>query len=142
MPGRVGIRDATAAVIAAMVLSLALATTTPAVATDRAFELRIYTAAEGKLEALHRRFRDHTIGLFEKHGMTVVGFWTPKEEGADNTLVYLLAYPSHEARSEAWKAFIDDPEWKRVYAESQKDGRLVAKVESKMLAPTDYSPMK
>ena len=106
------------------------------------YELRTYTTHEGKLPNLHARFKNHTLALFEKHGMTVVGFWTPKEDGADNTLVYLLAYPSHEARSEAWKAFIDDPEWKGVYAESQKDGRLVAKVESKMLAPTDYSPMK
>jgi hypothetical protein len=110
---------------------------------ERTFELRTYTAAEGKLEALHARFREHTIGLFRKHGMEVIGFWTPVgDKAAPNTLVYLLAYPSVQAREASWKAFIDDPEWKRVYAESQKDGSLVSKVESTMLAPTDYSAMK
>jgi hypothetical protein len=109
----------------------------------RAFELRIYTAEDGKLEALHRRFRDHTVGLFKKHGMEVIGFWVPATgDEAVNTLVYLMAYPSQEARDASWKAFIDDPEWKAVYAESHQDGPLVKKVESKKLDPTDYSPMK
>jgi hypothetical protein len=112
-------------------------------ADQRAFELRTYTAAEGKLETLHTRFREHTIELFEKHGMEVIGFWSPVGDTAPaNTLVYLLAYPSREAREASWKAFVDDPEWKKVYAESQKDGALVTKVESTMLDPTDYSPMK
>jgi hypothetical protein len=109
----------------------------------RAFELRTYTAEDGKLEALHRRFRDHTVGLFKKHGMEVIGFWVPTTgDEAANTLVYLMAYPSQEARDSSWKAFIDDPEWKAVYAESHKDGPLVKKVESRKLDPTDYSPMK
>src|SRR5262245_61858978 len=112
-------------------------------ADQRAFELRTYTAAEGKLEALHTRFREHTIELFKKHGMDVIGFWSPVGDKAPaNTLVYLLAYPSREARETSWKAFMDDPEWKKVYAESQKDGSLVTKVESVMMEPTDYSPMK
>ena len=90
-----------------------------------------------------RRFREHTIELFKKHGMEVIGFWSPTgEKATPNTLVYLLAYPSQQARETMWKAFMDDPEWKKVYAESQKDGSLVTKVESTMLAPTDYSPMK
>lgn len=108
----------------------------------RAFELRVYTAEEGKLEALHRRFREHTIALFEKHGVEIVGFWTPSQgEEAANTLVYLLAFPSQEARDLAWKAFVADPEWQRVYTESRKDGPLVKKVESTMLGATDYSPL-
>ena len=111
-------------------------------ADARSFELRTYTAAPGKLDALHARFREHTIGLFEKHGMQVIGFWTPTGEDGASTLVYLLAYPSAEARQTMWKAFGDDPEWKKVKAESEQDGPLVTKVESKMLAPTDYSPMK
>ena len=114
-----------------------------AAADQRAFELRTYTAAEGKLDALNTRFREHTIELFKKHGMEVIGFWSPTgEKATPNTLVYLLAYPSQQARETMWKAFMDDPEWKKVYAESQKDGSLVTKVESTMLAPTDYSPMK
>ncbi len=110
---------------------------------NRLFELRIYTTNKGKLDALHSRFRDHTNRLFEKHGMTLVGYWTPTEgDEAANTLVYILAHPDREARNAAWSAFIADPEWVKAYADSVKDGRLVKKVESKFLAPTDYSPMK
>jgi hypothetical protein len=130
----------------ALPLMLAFALWLPAAdarAQDRAFELRVYTAEEGKLEDLHRRFREHTIGLFEKHGMTVVAFWTPTdEERAENTLIYVLAYPSAEARQQSWRAFANDPEWKRVYEESHRNGPLVAKVESTMMAPTDYSPVR
>jgi hypothetical protein len=135
-----GAADPRAVVGANSERSEGVAPTTPG---GRAFELRTYTAAEGKLEALHARFREHTIGLFRKHGMEVLGFWSPVGDKAPaNTLVYLLAYPSQEAREASWKAFANDPEWKKVYAESQKDGSLVAKVESVMLAPTDYSPMR
>jgi hypothetical protein len=130
--------------ICAALVTLGIALTGVAAGADqRAFELRTYTAADGKLDALHTRFREHTIELFKKHGMEVIGFWSPTgEKATPNTLVYLLAYPSEEARQTMWKAFMDDPEWKKVYAESQKDGSLVTKVESTMLVPTDYSPMK
>jgi hypothetical protein len=130
--------------ICAALVTLGIALTGFAAGADqRAFELRTYTAADGKLDALHTRFREHTIELFKKHGMEVIGFWSPTgEKATPNTLVYLLAYPSEEARQTMWKAFMDDPEWKKVYAESQKDGSLVTKVESTMLVPTDYSPMK
>lgn len=112
-------------------------------AQDRAYELRVYTTAEGKLDDLHRRFREHTIGLFEKHGMTVVAFWTPTDpEKAKNTLVYVLSYPSAEARDASWKAFVADPEWQRVYQESHQDGPIVEKVESTMMTPTDYSKLR
>ncbi|HVS15385.1 MAG TPA: NIPSNAP family protein [Thermoanaerobaculia bacterium] len=112
-------------------------------AQELAFELRVYTAEEGKLEDLQRRFREHTVRLFEKHGMTVVAFWTPTdEERAKDTLIYVLSYPSAEARQESWRAFASDPEWQRVYQESHANGPLVAKVESTMMTPTDYSPMR
>jgi hypothetical protein len=110
---------------------------------DRVFEMRIYTAHPGKLEALHKRFREHTNFLFVKHGMEPVGYWTPTDgEQAANTLVYILAYPSRESAEKSWKAFRDDPEWKAAYAESHKDGPIVMKVESKFLAPVDYSPIR
>src|SRR5438105_15153947 len=90
------------------------------------FEMRKYTAAEGKLEALHARFRDHTNALFLKHGMTVIGYWTPTEgERAKNTLVYILAYPDREAREKMWKEFQADPDWVKARTESEKDGKLV-----------------
>jgi hypothetical protein len=109
----------------------------------RVFELRTYYAAEGKMNALHARFRDHTCKLFEKHGMTVVGFWTPtKPEEAQKKLIYILAYPSKEAADKSWKAFRTDPDWLAAKAGSEKDGTLVDKVESVYMNPTDYSALK
>ena len=114
------------------------------VAEDRVFELRTYYAAEGKLDALNARFRDHTIRIFEKHGMDVLGFWEPidPEKGKGTQLTYMLAFPSEEARADSWKAFGQDPEWKKVAEESQKDGRLITKIDSVLMSPTDYSPVK
>jgi hypothetical protein len=109
----------------------------------RLFEMRTYTAAEGKLDALHARFRDHTNRLFKKHGIEIVGYWTPVDGAeAKNTLIYILAYPDRAGRDTSWKAFTDDPDWKRAHAESEKEGKLVAKVDSKFLTPTDYSPIR
>lgn len=115
----------------------------PGAQPNRFFELRTYHAAEGKLEALHARFRDHTNGLFQKHGMTIIAFWTPADEPASkNTLIYVLAYPDREAREKAWKAFQSDPDWVQAKAASEKDGTLVVKVDSVFMNPTDYSPVK
>jgi NIPSNAP len=112
----------------------------------RVFEMRTYHANPGKLDALQARFRDHTRKLFEKHGMTNVGYWVPidGQTGAaiGNTLVYILSYPSLEARKKARDAFQNDPEWKSVKDASEKDGKLVEKVDSVFLAPTDYSAIK
>jgi NIPSNAP len=109
----------------------------------RVFELRTYHSAPGKMKALHARFRDHTNKLFEKHGMTVIGFWNPIDpEKGEQTLIYLLAFPSKEAAKKSWQAFRDDPEWKAVREASEQDGKLVDKVESVYLNPTDYSPLK
>ncbi len=115
----------------------------PKATPPRLFELRIYTTHPGRLPALHQRFRDHTNRLFKKHGMELIGYWTPSEgPEKENTLMYILAYPDREARERAWRAFLNDPGWKRVYEESHKDGPIVAKVESKFLDPTDYSPIR
>lgn len=103
------------------------------------YELRTYTAHEGKLEALHNRFRNHTIKLFAKHGMVNIGYWTPQENDK-NQLIYLLGYPDRQARDRAWKKFFEDPEWQKAYSESIVDGQLVKKVESLFLSPMDYSP--
>jgi NIPSNAP protein len=109
----------------------------------RVFELRTYTAAPGKIDALHARFRDHTLKLFEKHRMTLMAFWKPADEQqAKRQLVYLLAFPNQEAALESWKSFQADPEWTTLKATSEKDGPLVEKIESVYLKPTDYSPIK
>ena len=112
--------------------------------TARFFELRTYTASPDRMDKLLGRFRSHTLRLFEKHGMSNVGYWTAVNgENADRTLIYVMAYPSQEAREASWKAFAADPEWQKVASESQADGvRLAEKVESRYMKPTDFSPMK
>lgn len=112
-------------------------------ATDRVFELRTYTAPEGKLDELLARFRNHTLRIFEKHGMTNVGYWIPQDSTLrDNTLIYLLAHPSREAADQAWRNFSADPEWQQVAEESQRDGRILTSVTRVWLDPTDFSPMR
>ena len=109
----------------------------------RFFELRTYTTHDGKLGALHDRFRQHTNDLFVKHGMDLVGYWTPTDEKlASNTLVYILAYPSEDDRKKSWQGFLDDPDWQAAYKASHADGPIVSDVESQFLVPTDYSPIR
>lgn len=110
----------------------------------RVFELRTYHCLDGKLGDLNKRFRDHTCRLFEKHGIELVGFWTPREEkdGKSNKLVYIIAFPSREAAKASWDAFHADPDWKAAREASEKDGKLLEKVESVYLDPTDYSAIK
>jgi hypothetical protein len=131
------------------VLSALAALSSPAFAADDAaasgkvYELRVYHAAPGKLDALNARFRDHTCALFKKHSMELVGFWTPTQgEESKTTLYYILAFPSVDAQKKAWKDFRVDPEWIKVKAESEKEGSLTTKVESTNMKATDYSPMK
>jgi hypothetical protein len=109
----------------------------------RVFELRTYTAAPGKLEDLHRRFRDHTLKLFERHGMVNIGYWSPQDAPASsNTIVYVLSHASRAAAQQSWADFGADPEWRKVKSASEANGSLVTKVESVFLDPTDYSPMR
>ncbi|MDI1313233.1 NIPSNAP family protein [Prosthecobacter sp.] len=108
-----------------------------------AYELRIYTCNEGKLEALLARFRDHTCKLFEKHGMKNIGYWVPvdEENGSKTTLIYVLEHKSREAAKESFKAFGADPEWQAARKASEEAGKILAKApESIFMASTDYSP--
>ena len=124
-------------------LLLATALMLPASAASRVFELRTYTAAEGKLPELSARFRDHTTRIFKKHNMEVIGYWIPQDpEKSKNTFVYILAFPSREAADKAWADFQADPEWKKVAAESEANGKLVLKVDRMFLDATPYSPLK
>jgi hypothetical protein len=107
---------------------------------SRLFEMRVYYAAEGKLDALNARFRDHTLKLFAKHGMTSLGYFVPTKN-PENKLIYFLAYPSREARDASWKAFQADPDWKAAQKASEANGRLLTKGESAFLTATDYSAL-
>jgi len=124
-----------------LALVFALLGADPAVAQDDdpqpVYEMRTYHPHEGKLDALHARFRDHTCALFTKHGIENVGYWTPE---SGEFLVYLVRYPSRDAREASWKGFLADPVWKAAYAASTADGKLVAKIDSQFLQTTDFSP--
>jgi hypothetical protein len=110
-------------------------------ASSTVYELRVYHAYEGKLDDLLRRFRDHTMQLFEKHGIHNVAYWTPTDDPLKGkTLFYILAHPSREAATANWKAFRDDPEWQDVQKKSEANGKLVEKVDSTFLTLTDFSP--
>lgn len=109
----------------------------------KVFELRTYTAPEGKLPNLLARFRDHTVGFFEKHGMHNVGYWVPADAPASgNTLIYILAHDNREAAAKSWDAFRADPDWLRVREESQVDGPITTNVQSVFMDATDFSPMR
>ncbi|MBB5710683.1 NIPSNAP family protein [Sphingomonas xinjiangensis] len=120
-------------------------TSAPAPALDprtAVYELRIYYPAPGKLSALNARFREHTLKLFAKHGMHNVAYWNeqPTGEAPEGRVVYVLAYPSRQARDASWKAFGEDPEWRAVAASSEAAGKLVTKVDSVFMTLADYSP--
>lgn len=105
------------------------------------YELRVYTALEGRLPALHARFKNHTMRLFEKHGMKNLMYWVPTDPvKSQNTLIYVLEHKSLDAAKKSWDAFRTDPEWKKVQQESEKEGKIVAKVESTYMTAVEYSP--
>ena len=127
------------------ILLLALMTllATMAFAKGPVYELRTYTAADGKLDALKARFKNDTIRIFKKHGMESVGYWVPEDPAlSKNTLIYILKHPSREEGEKHWTDFQNDPEWKKVAAESEANGKLVLKVERVWLDPTEFSAMK
>jgi NDP-sugar pyrophosphorylase family protein len=112
-------------------------------AQGHVFELRTYTAPAGKLDALNARFRNHTRRIFDKYGMKSVGYWIPADEPRSaDTLIYILQHDSRETAKKSWDAFRQDAEWKKIAAETQKDGPIVSKVDSVFINATDYSAIK
>lgn len=109
----------------------------------KVYELRTYTTHEGRLPNLLARFRDHTIQIFEKHGMKSIGYWVPADEPrSKNTLIYLLEHKSREAAKNSWDAFRSDPEWIKVRDASEADGKINEKIESIFIEATDFSALK
>lgn len=123
----------------ALLGALSLMIATAAEGKDsKVYEMRTYYAAPGKLEDLHNRFRNHTLRLFEKHKIESVGYWEPIDN-KENKMAFLLAYPSREAREAAWKTFMADPDWQKAAKDSEKNGRLVERVEQWFMQKTDFS---
>ena len=109
----------------------------------KVYELRTYYTHPGKLEDLNKRFRDHTTRLFEKHGMTNIGYWVPQAEPAhSNTLIYVIAHDSREQAKKNWASFGADADWQKVKTASEANGKIVEKVDSVFMDSTDYSKIK
>jgi hypothetical protein len=132
-----------AALVGGFVLAEKSAAADEKAANGKIYDMRVYKCNPGKLDALNARFRDDTCRIFKKHGIEIIGFWTPTDgEEAKDTLIYIVVFPSVEAQKKAWDAFWADPEWKKVKADSEKDGVLVKEIKGKNLKATDYSPLK
>ena len=106
------------------------------------YEYRVYEAMPGKLPELQARFRNHTLDLFEKHGIKNIGYWTSVAGDYSDRLIYIVAFEDSAQRDRAWDSFRDDPEWKRVVAESEANGPLISRLFNSLLKPTDYSPLQ
>ena len=129
--------------VGCLVTQIATPSSTVEAAPQRVFELRTYYTLPGRLPALQARFRDHTIKLFEKHGMQNIAYWVPQDAPkSENTLIYVIAHKSREEAKKSWDAFRQDPDWKKAQAASEADGKIVEKVESVFMNPTDYSAMQ
>ena len=120
-------------------------------AAHRVFEIRTYHCFPGRLDALHKRFREHTMKIFERHGIKNVAYWTfedgPTKEDTlspakEDALIYVVSHASRAQAAKNWDEFRNDPEWKQVAADSEKDGKIVEKVDSVFVDATDYSPLK
>jgi hypothetical protein len=109
---------------------------------QKVYELRTYHVLPGRMPAMLKRFREHTTLLFEKHGMENIGYWTPAGKDGEIRLIYLLAHNNPEAAKKSWNAFRNDPDWQKVRDASEKDGKIVEKVESVFLKATDFSKLK
>jgi len=130
--------------VAGLVLGAGLQFTLAAGAepAGKVFEIRTYHTFPGRLDALHKRFREHTMKMFEKHGMSNVGYWVPQDSPArETTLIYVISHASREAAKANWAAFVADPEWKKISDASQVDGKIVERIESVFMDATDYSPI-
>jgi hypothetical protein len=133
--------------IALTLFAIVISATSTGLAADesssgKVYELRTYTVVPGRMPAMLKRFRDHTTKLFEKHGMTNIGYWTPEGKESETKLIYLLAHDSKEASDKSWNGFRTDPDWIKVRDDSEKDGKIVEKVESVFMKATDFSKLK
>lgn len=112
-------------------------------APQHVYELRMYHAKEGKLEALKARFRDHTDAIFRRHNMKSVGYWSPEDApDSQNMFIYILEHPSRQEAEKNWAAFHADPEWQKVKAESEANGPLVDRIDRYFMDPDSFSVIR
>lgn len=129
--------------ILTVAFAVSVASPVASAADGKVYELRTYTTYEGKLPDLLARFRNHTLKIFERHGMKNIGYWVPTDEPrSTNTLIYVLEHSSREAAKKSWDAFRADPEWVKVRAASEANGKITEKVESIFMEATDFSKLK
>jgi hypothetical protein len=131
----------TIALGAMVMLGMSMLSQSQAQSPDHVYEYRKYFAMPGKLEDLKKRFRDHTIEIFNRHNMKSVGYWIP-QDNKDNALVYILQHPSKEEGLKNWVAFRADPEWQQVSKASEANGKLVDHIEIVWMDPADFSAIK
>jgi len=105
------------------------------------YELRKYKVAEGRMNELHDRFKNHTLRLFKKHGIKPIAFWTSASDEDTNYLTYLLQFDDFESQKKAWKMFMEDEERIQIWNKSNENGKLVIEIVSNTLKSTDYSPL-
>jgi hypothetical protein len=128
---------------AAVMLGLSTLRRSNAQPTNHIYELRLYHVNEGKLEALKARFRDHTDALFRRHNMKSIGYWWPEDApDSQNMLIYILEHPSRQEAEKNWAAFQADPEWQKVKAESEANGKLVDHIDHYFMDPTSFSALR
>jgi NIPSNAP len=127
-------------ILTTALLALPLAAAADEPSAGPVYELRIYTCHPGKLPDLHKRFRDHTMPLFEKHGIKNIAYWVAADK--PDTLIYIVEHKSREAAKKSWADFRSDPEWQTAKSESEKNGEIVKKVDSHYMTSTEYSPLK
>jgi hypothetical protein len=96
----------------------------------------------GRQSALLSRFKNETLRIWEKHGVRQAGFWTTLIGKSSQEITYMLAWDSLAEREKRWSAFLADPEWAMVVAETEKDGQLVENISSQLLTPAAFSAVK
>jgi len=126
---------------AALVFGLITVTQSKAAGTNHVYELRVYHAVPGKLDALVSRFRDHTEAIFKRDNLKTIGYWVPTDN-KDNLLIYIVDHNSKADADKNWAAFQKDPDWVKVRTETEKDGPINLKVDSTYMDPTDFSKLK
>jgi hypothetical protein len=128
---------------AATMLAMSVMSRSHADAPSHVYELRLYRVAAGKMDALKARFGEHTDALFKRHGMKSIGYWQPEDAPSSQELfIYVLEHPSREEAEKNWASFQNDPEWRKVKAESEAHGPLVDRIDRYFMDPTSYSALK